>query len=283
MKLASQPPVFLVGCPRSGTTLLQSLLAAHSQIASFPESKFFQYLIPLYEPKRHRFKIASRQIKPRLTKYFEEEISHPEMLKDLPIIPFWQNYSRSFIKKLNILTHQQNKSIFLEKTPEHIYFLDYIEELVPDAKIIHILRNGADVVASLYEITHKYPRQYPHGFSEAWSIDYCLERWKEAFEISSSYLNKSNHFLVKYEKLVENTQTNLEHICQFIGVEFESKMLEDYRAVAKKISLNTEHWKAPVSQNIQNTNHQKFYKVFDESQREYIKQQLADCSFQSIA
>ncbi|MGL4503377.1 MAG: sulfotransferase family protein, partial [Planktothrix sp.] len=38
--------IFLVGCPRSGTTLLQSLLAAHPQIASFPESHFFQSLAP---------------------------------------------------------------------------------------------------------------------------------------------------------------------------------------------------------------------------------------------
>lgn len=279
MKPASQPPIFLVGCPRSGTTLLQSLLAAHTQIASFPESKFFQFLIPLYEPKRYKFKIISRQLKPRLTKYFQEEIQHPEMLNDLPILPFWQNYSYSFIKKLNILTQQQNKSIFLEKTPEHIYFLNYIEELVPDAKIIHIIRSGADVVASLYEVSHKYPQ----GFAGAWSIDYCLERWKEAVEITSSHLNKPNHFLVRYEQLVESPQVVLEQICHFLEIEFESQMLEDYQAVAKQVSLNTEHWKTPVSQTIQNTNSQKFYKVFDESQREYIEQQLEDFSLKETA
>ncbi|NJL55543.1 sulfotransferase [bacterium] len=37
------PPLFLVGCPRSGTTLLQSMLASHPQIASFPETKFSSF------------------------------------------------------------------------------------------------------------------------------------------------------------------------------------------------------------------------------------------------
>jgi hypothetical protein len=45
MKQKIKGRFFLVGCPRSGTTLLQSLIVAHSQIASFPESKFFQRVV----------------------------------------------------------------------------------------------------------------------------------------------------------------------------------------------------------------------------------------------
>ncbi|MGC1249044.1 MAG: hypothetical protein WA865_22740, partial [Spirulinaceae cyanobacterium] len=85
-----------------------------------------------------------------------------------------------------------------------------------------------------------------------------------------------------YEQLVENTQAVLVQICQFIDVEFEPKMLQEYQVVAKKVSLNTEYWKTPVTQTIQNTNHQKFYKVFDESQRQYVCQQLAKVSLEEF-
>ncbi|MGL6135938.1 MAG: sulfotransferase, partial [Planktothrix sp.] len=54
------PRLFLVGCPRSGTTLLQSLLAAHSQIASFPESQFFRCLLENRPPWRVKLRIPGR-------------------------------------------------------------------------------------------------------------------------------------------------------------------------------------------------------------------------------
>ncbi|NJL67494.1 MAG: sulfotransferase [Microcoleus sp. SM1_3_4] len=65
--------IFLVGCPRSGTTILQSLLASHPEIISFPESKFFHYL--LYD------KFADK-LSSRMEAFFQDEIDRPEFLRD---------------------------------------------------------------------------------------------------------------------------------------------------------------------------------------------------------
>ncbi|MEQ8960988.1 MAG: sulfotransferase [Coleofasciculus sp. C2-GNP5-27] len=81
--------IFLVGCPRSGTTLLQSLLAAHPQIASFPESHFFRHLIPEFEPKRRLLGLSSRRGKPHFQR-FMREIGHEEMQTYLPKFGWFQ-------------------------------------------------------------------------------------------------------------------------------------------------------------------------------------------------
>lgn len=277
MKHQDNFPIFLVGCPRSGTTLLQSLLAAHPAIASFRESKFFHYILPEYEPRRRTFGLVSRQLRVRLERYFRDELDRPEMLKRLPRIIFMGYYTRKFIEIMYFMTQEQGKSIFLEKTPDHIYKIELIEKLVPRVRFIHILRSGVDVVASLYEITHKYPR--PWGGVH--TIDMCLDKWKRAIAASRDCRHKPNHYLVQYEALIANPRPILEHLCQFIGVEFHQTMLQNYPVMGKQLSL--EHEGRAVRQDgIQNANSQKFYQVFDAAQRQYIREQLATVNLEEL-
>jgi len=263
-------PLFLFGCPRSGTTYLQSLLTAHSEIISLPETKFFHYLFPNSEPKKRIFGMASRRLRPKLITLFKDQMNRPDLEEYLPKnILFIKQYTRRFIKIMNLLAEEQGKSIWLEKTPEHIRYIDYIEKNVSQAKFIHIQRNGIDVVASLYETSNKYPKFWYGGFD----IDHCIDRWIEAVNITRQHLHKDNHFLVKYEKLVEDTPRVLEELCKFIGIEFDEKMLENYHEAAK--SLVRKQSGRTVSQGAVNTKSQKFYQVFDKSQQEYILSRLA--------
>ncbi|MEB3342538.1 sulfotransferase [Okeania sp.] len=261
MKQKLQAPIFLFGCPRSGTTLLQSLLATHPAIASFPETKFFFYGIG---KNRKKLGLISRHLKQHLNQYFKNEINRPEMLEYFPKIPLLDLYTRSFIKVLNILTLEEGKSVWLEKTPEHLLSLDYIEKMLPEARMIHILRNGSDVVASLYEVTHKYPQEW----HKPWDIDFCLKRWKESIEISLKHSHKSNHILVNYEELVVEPAAILKKICDFLNVEFEERMIADYGKVAKYLS--SEKAGRRVSGKIKKSGSDKFNKIFNEFQKQYI-------------
>ena len=69
MQTAPKQRIFLVGCPRSGTTLLQSLLAAHPDITSFPESHFFRHLIDNRRWLHRTFGIASKRARTRKIKF----------------------------------------------------------------------------------------------------------------------------------------------------------------------------------------------------------------------
>jgi len=260
---------FLVGCPRSGTTLLQSLIVAHSQIASFPESKFFQKIIPsqsIYE----KFNLAPVTAR-KVFNSFLDDIESSELKILLPATAiFIPQYVTSFIKALDTVTLQQQKSYWLEKTPEHLRRINAIEKLVDGAKFIHIVRNGVDVVASLYEMTQKYPHIWGHPRS----LDRYVKRWESDVLISSHHLHKPNHLLVRYESLLADPLLTLGEICEFIGVACEASMLQNRVNVTSNLIRKREHWKQLVNENLQLPKFDKFYRFFDDTQREYILNQI---------
>ncbi len=252
--------IFLVGAPRSGTTMLQSLLASHPSIISFPETKFFHYL--LYEP-------LSQSLPDRLKKFFIEEIKRPELLNNFCGHQSDLEKANCFIKILDNLAEEQDKCIWLEKTPEHLYFIDYLENLLPDALFIHILRNGIDVIASMYEAS----RKSPEAWGGIWDLDFCIKRWQEAISISNHYLDKHNHILVRYEGILENPQMVLSEICQFIQVDFDEAMLSNYKETSKKLSLEAP-WHQGIDRDIQPKEIPKYQRSFNKDEIEYISQKI---------
>ncbi|MGL5135578.1 MAG: sulfotransferase family protein [Planktothrix sp.] len=270
------PRLFLVGCPRSGTTLLQSLLAAHSQIASFPESHFFRCLLENRPPWRIKLRIPGRFARQRFEEFLAE-VGHPELTKYLPkTAVFTLQYVQGFIRVLDELTQQQGKKLWLEKTPGNVDYISYIEKRVPGAKFIHLVRNGADVVTSLYDVTHQYPEEW----RGAWDLDRCIRQWIKDVRLSLNHLHKPNHILIQYEQLIDNQPLVLAELCNFIGVDYEPTMLENYQKVAENVILPSESWKVSVQQGIYNTSGKKFNQLFNEEQKQYILQELSEANLE---
>jgi glycosyltransferase involved in cell wall biosynthesis len=264
-----QGRVFLVGCPRSGTTLLQSLLAAHPRLASFPESHLFPYLVP-DDPAQRDLGVASVEARPRWDS-FMEEIGRPELAKRLPESAHRiRDYVDALLSVLDSLALEQKKEWWLEKTPDHIRFLDVIEAHIQGARFVHLVRNGPDVVASLYEVT----RQHPKTWGGVWSIDRCIEKWNDDVGRTLEYVGKPNHFLVRYEDLVDLPEAALSAICDFIGIGFHGHMLEEHARAAHSVILPKEVWKLRATQPVSRTPSSKFDSLFDEDQRAYILDRL---------
>lgn len=262
---------FLVGCPRSGTTFLQSLLAAHPQIHSFPESHFFASLLERRKRWHKILRMSSSQTHARLQDFLKE-LAREELYNRLsPKAIFEWQHTNEFISILDFLTEEENKEIWVEKTPRHLHHIDKIQKLIPTAKFIHITREGRDVVASMYDVTHKYP--------EIWNgdrdIDTCITRWITDLRITQNYSKKNNHFVIDYAQLTEHIQTQLEELCDFLSIEFDAMMLNNYRTVAQNVSLISEPWKIPNRGHIQNSKSQKFFEVFNEEQRDYIDKKIS--------
>ncbi|VXD23287.1 sulfotransferase family protein [Planktothrix paucivesiculata] len=274
-----KPLVFLIGCSRSGTTLLQSLLAIHPDIASFPETHIFQYLFAnSYEPRRHALGLSSRHLKPKMEKFIKEELGRPELLKYLPHPLFKKLYAEKFIKILEILADEEGKKIVLEKTPDHIYCLEKIEKYFPQAKFIHLLRNGADVVASLYEVTHEYPQSW----GGARNIDQCLTNWINAVQISQKYVSKPNHHLVRYENLIQAPKETLQEICTAIKINFDQNMIDNYGISAKILSSDSVG-RSVNCQGIIGNSSNKFTRIFNLEQQEYILNRLSIIDLDNLA
>jgi glycosyltransferase involved in cell wall biosynthesis len=268
-RAAVQGRVFLVGCPRSGTTLLQSLLAAHPRLASFPESHFFPYLVP-DDPWQRAAEQASEEARPRWNS-FMEEIGRPDLALRLPASAHTiREYVEAFVSVLDALTLEQRKDWWLEKTPDHIRFLDVIEEYIRGARFVHLIRNGADVVASLYEVT----RQHPKTWGGAWSADRCIDKWNEDVGRSLACAQKPNHILVRYEELVDRPQSILKAICGFIGIDFHGGMLEEHAQAAHSVILTKEVWKLRAAMPVSRTPSGNFHRFFDPEQQAYILDRL---------
>ena len=277
MKINSFQPFFLVGCSRSGTTFLQSLLAAHPQITSFNESHFYHFMVPgKYERKRFALSLVSRKLKPHIQKYFEQDLKRQELLKYFPSLPLMRWQSDAFIKTMRYLTQEEGNQVFLEKTPDHIYYISYIIKLVPNAKFIHIVRSGAEVIASLYEATH----QYPEPWAGARSLDLCIENWLKAIKITQNYMNEPNHIVVGYQNLVNNPESTLEKLCEFMELNFDRQMLTNYTKASEKLTL--EQAGRTVNNEIKNTGLKKFYTVFDEAQQQYVLSQIKKVNLELI-
>ncbi|MEZ4485092.1 MAG: sulfotransferase [Syntrophotaleaceae bacterium] len=74
--------------------------------------------------------------------------------------PLLQDFHRPFLAVLDALAIEKGKSIWVEKTPLHLHFIEEIEARIHDAKFIHIVRNGLDAISSLYVITNLDPKNW---------------------------------------------------------------------------------------------------------------------------
>ena len=218
--------IFLVGCPRSGTTIFQSLLAAHSEIISFPETKIFQYAL---------WDKFVDKLPERLYQFFNNEINRPKFLQGFSESQLMSDNIRWFLCILDGLALEESKNVWAEKTPEHIFFIPEILSFLPYAKFIHITRNGLDTIASMYAATRMSQNKLWGG---EWSLEYCIKRWKTCNLITKIYENNPQHLVVKYEDLLADKVAVLRACCEFIEIEYDDIMLDNYKSEALKLGLN---------------------------------------------
>lgn len=266
--------VFLVGCPRSGTTLLQSLLASHPKILSFPESKFFVHMFPqLGESKRrYRLGLAMRRTRSHFSSFLDE-IECSEMQQFLPSIPLISLYTGSFLAILNRITANKEKTLWLEKTPEHLHYIPYIERAIPQAKFIHIVRNGADVVASLYDLVKRYPNFWGKYYE---NLDACINRWILDIKVTQNYQSSPRHITINYDSLVQSPEEELKRLLHFLGLTFDSSLLDLHKETSRKLIREREGWKSGVSGEIINANSKKFYSCLALDEQQYVLSRLAE-------
>ena len=233
--------VFLVGCPRSGTTLLQTMLAAHSRIASFPESHFFRRLLPASRVLRTAGFASPAALAQLRT--FLAELGRDDLDGLLPRRALrTSRLVKAFVRQLDQVAAEQGAKVWVEKTPGHLHHLRRIEQYVPDCRFVHLVRNGEDVVASLYEVSQKHP--------EVWgkrTMEECASRWLEDVAITQAHVGRPNHTLVRFERLVESPEKELRVLCSFLGVEFERTMVDGRAAASRAVVLPSEPWKASVA------------------------------------
>lgn len=188
-------------------------------------------------------------------------------------------YSKAFKYICDRLTAEQGKEIWLEKTPGHLHYIKYIEKLIKNSKFIHVIRNGTDVVASLYEVTHQHPEQW----GGPRDIERCIRRWIRDVVISLQCIQKPRHLLVRYEHLAAEPESVLKDLCRFIGIEYNEILLQDYTLAAKRLTTSDEPWKALIGNGIRRDKGDKFIRIFDQGKQRYIIDRLKDAGLYDLS
>jgi hypothetical protein len=212
-------PIFIVGCPRSGTTLLQLMLHAHPRIAIPPETRF---LMAAYadrkrfgdlgsEPNRRRLaewivdgKFAFRDLGLDRQAVVDEIAAGPPTLGSAIGIVF-RAYARRF-----------GKPRWGDKRPAYLLNLDVVLDLFPDAQIVHIIRDGRDCVASLIEAP--WHRGGIHQAIAGWNAG------MDGARRAARRLGPDTYYELYYEQLVAHPTIELEKLCGFLGEEFAPAM-----------------------------------------------------------
>jgi len=265
-----QKRLFLVGCPRSGTTLLQSLLAAHSQIWTCPETFFFGKTVS--QKRLYRYLgLASKTAKSGFGEFLDT-IGIDKHHVDPPKPDYlMRSYADAFVRVLDGATLEEHKSVWIEKTPIHLYYIKQIERYIPDARFIHVIRHGPDVVASFFEVTHTYPDIW----GGAKDVDGCIRRWVSDIRKTAGYADHKEHYIVRYEDLTADPKHSLSRLCAWIGLPFEEDCLINYRDMSERIMDQGEHWKKDIQKPIASRAEKKFKQIFDRNKQDYITEQLS--------
>lgn len=269
--------VFLVGCERSGTTLLQSLLAAHSSIHSVPETHFVKRLFrsanfpKRYDGRRAWHRRAMRNahalrrnvlarvgwIAARHVEAAWHEIDgNPERPSSL-----WDRHSarahmRSFVGAMDAECRRAGKRIWIEKTPEHLHYVPLIGRHVPGARFIHIVRDGSEVVASLNQLARVYPQWQPYA-----DVALAAARWNFAWQATKRWIGHPHHLVVRYETLLLAPGRTLARVLRFLDCDPEHESWKSYPQVAGRLIRSDEPWKAGNVQGMRDC--RKFATTFD--------------------
>ncbi len=184
----------IVGCARSGTSILGELIASHPEVAYKHEAHAVWNKAGLGVNESHRLTEAhaTDKVIRKIRKRFAAEMGQARL--------------------------------FVEKCPRSILRIPFIRKVFPEAKIIHIVRDGRDVACSLLpgiggdEWRHLKPPNWQELFRNERGIMRCALTWKTVMDIALQDLQEVPHLLVRYEDLVAHPQETASRLLKFLDL-----------------------------------------------------------------
>jgi hypothetical protein len=221
---APPPAPFVVGAERSGTTLLRLMLDAHPDLAVPPETHFIDRAVEACrdarDPRRafietvtsHRrwgdFRIEGDNLERRISGI--EPFDLGEALR-----AFYGLYAQKF-----------GKTRWGDKTPKYVHSMELIHRLLPEARFVHIIRDGRDVALSTRDLWFG-----PDSVEEA------AQKWRSLIEKARVQSREVPHYLeIRYEDLVSETEPTLRRICEFVDLRWDPGMLSYHETAEERMS-----------------------------------------------
>ena len=245
--------VFILGNPRSGTSLFRLMLNSHSMINATPECGFLHWWY-----KKYADWDLSCVTSNRLDEYISDLESSKRIedwkmdyaqLKEKIVQENPDNYAKLGEIVYVFYGEQKGKKakVIADKNNYYINHFNDLNEIWPDAKYILVIRDGRDVACSYLNIETLVTNS-PYKPKLSTDIKTIAKEWltnnQNVLSFSES-LNNNQFMVIRYEDFVTDSELYLTKVCNFLGLNFESNMLNYYIKNAKEQDepLSSLDWK----------------------------------------
>ena len=218
-------PIFILGLPRSGSTLLEQILSSHSKVDGTLE---LPNILSLSQSLRRRGREG-------------EAPDYPELLATLPVQDL-EGFGRQFIDDTRI--HRQDAPFFIDKMPNNFRHIGLIHLILPNARIIDARREPMACCFSGYKQLFAEGQEFTYDLADMGQYyrDYVelMDHWDAVLP--------DRILRVQYEDVVSDLETQVRRILEYCGLEFESGCVDFHRNKRSVRTPSSEQVRQPIFQ-----------------------------------
>ncbi|MEH6549871.1 MAG: sulfotransferase [Pseudomonadales bacterium] len=218
----AKDPIFIVGLPRSGSTLVEQILASHSQVEGTSE-------LPNLE-----------SIATSTGKYRSDKMKYPETMSTLTERD-WAAYGKEYLQQ--VARHRTNGTpFFIDKMPNNFAHIGWIKLILPNAKIINTRRHPMDSCLGAYKQLFGKGQNFTYEMFELAEYYRCyvdiMDHWHSV--LPGQILD------VHYEETVTDLEYQVRKILQYCGLPFEEQCLKFYETDRAVKTASSEQVRQPI-------------------------------------
>ena len=200
----SDQSIFIIGMPRSGTTLVEQILSNHSEVYGSGEKNFIS------------------EINKKIQNSFNNDIS--EALEKMAYSNDIIKLAKEYCKKMSLLDKQNEYRFYTDKMPSNYIFIGLINILLPNSKIIHVNRNPLDTCLSIFSTLFRTGHDYSYDlkYLAQYYLEYekLMEHWEK--ELPKKIYN------IKYEDIIYDIESETKKLLDFCDLSFQKNCISFY-------------------------------------------------------
>ena len=234
----NRAPVFVVGAPRSGTTLVATILGRHNNIFAAGESHYFEDMWS----RRHELGDLKSEdsittaVDRMMTLFGRFNFPDTQSIVDriidrqalvAKVHQLGGGYGSLYYAFVSLLAESKGKTYFCDDTPKHLYYLHTIFDFFHEAKVIGCVRDPRDFLCSYKNYWRK--SEDSARVKALFHPVVTSLLWSSSSNLLLKHSNGSYHdriLLIQYEKLVEKPQIEVRRICDFLGVDYSDELTQ---------------------------------------------------------
>lgn len=215
----SKQPIFVVGMPRSGTSLIEQIISSHSQVFGAGE-------LPTISDIKNEITASTNSPFPDCMKLAGSELLNEK--------------AETYLTEINTLSG--NTKYVVDKMPHNFLYVGLIFQLFPNCKIIHCKRDPLDTCLSIYSksfnVTHSYSSDFDNLAHHYFNYQRIMKHWQCV--LSNSI------YEVEYENIIADAKNEVQKLIQFCGLEWEETCMDFYQTKRHVVTASKDQVNKPL-------------------------------------